>query len=110
MTAAVAGNRLPGREQDVGDVAERPALARSGVGANPSRNFERFAAELEADAVLGVAAVDFVADADARVDVAAAALEEQRETTEAALEHVARRTGEVGRGDGGPPADGDRMG
>ncbi len=56
---------------------------------------ERLAAELEADAVLRVAAVDLVADADAGVDVAAAALEEEGEPAEVALQDLARGAWEV---------------
>ena len=86
----VAVDGLPGGEEDVGDVAERPSFAGLGVGADAGGDLECFAAELEADAVLGVAAVDLVADPDAGVDVAAAALEEQREAAEVALQHLPR--------------------
>ena len=84
-------DRLPGGEEDVGDVAERSALAGARVGADAGGDLERLAAELEPDAVLGVAAVDLVADPDAGVDVAAAALQEEREPAQVALEHLARR-------------------
>ena len=106
--AGVAVDRLPRGEEDVGDVAEGPALPGAGVGADPGGDLEDFAAELEADAVLGVAAVDLVADPDARVDVAAAALQE-----EASLRGCARaprgRAGVVRRGDLRPASHRDRM-
>ena len=86
---------FPGGEEDVGDVAERSALSGAGVGADAGGDLEGFAAEFEADAVFGVAAVDFVADADAGVDVAAAALEEEGEAAEVALEHLPGRAGVV---------------
>ena len=101
---------FPGGEEDVGDVAERSALAGPGVGADLGGDLEGFAAELEADAVLGVAAVDFVADPDAGVDVAAAALEEEGEAAEVALEHLPRRSRVVRRGDLRPAPDRDRVG
>ena len=97
--AGVALDGLPGGEEDVGDVAEWPALPGAGVGADPGGDLEGFAAELEADAVLGVAAVDLVADPDAGVDVAAAALQEQGETAEVALEHLPGGAGVVRGGD-----------
>ena len=97
--AGVAVDGLPGGEEDVGDVAERTSFAGLGVGADAGGDLECFAAELEADAVLGVAAVDLVADPDAGVDVAAAALEEQREAAEVALQHLPRRAWIVGRGE-----------
>ena len=101
---------LPGGEEDVGDVAERPSFAGLGIGADAGGDLECFAAELEADAVLGVAAVDLVADPDAGVDVAAAALEEQREAAEVALQHLPRGARVVRGGDLRPAADGDGVG
>src|SRR5436190_10933990 len=100
---------LPGGEEDVGDVAEWPALAGAGVGADRGGGLEGFAAELEADAVLGVAAVDLVADPDARVDVAAAALQEEGEAAEVAFEHLAGRPRVVGGRDLRPAPDRDGM-
>ena len=76
----------------------------------PGGDLQCFAAELHADPVLRVAAVDLVADADAGVDVAAAALEEEREAAEVLLDHVAGRTGVVGGGDLRPAADRHRVG
>src|SRR6185503_17318278 len=67
------------------------------------------AAELEADAVLRVAAVDLVADAGAGVDVAAAALEEEGEPAEVVLEHLARGPGVIGGRDLRPAPDRDGM-
>ena len=107
--AGVAVDGFPGGEEDVGDVAEWSALSGAGVGADPGGDFECFAAELEADAVLGVAAVDFVADPDAGVDVAAAALQEEREAAEVSLEHVAGRPRVVRGGDLRPASDRDGM-
>jgi hypothetical protein len=103
-------DRLPRGEEDVGHVAERPPRAGTGVGADSGRDAKHLAAELEAHAVLGVAAVDLVADPDAGVDVAAAALEEEGDAAEVALEHLTGRAGEVGRGDCRAPADGDGVG
>jgi hypothetical protein len=95
MRAGVAVDLLPRREEDVRDVPERAALTGPCVGADARCDLERLAAELEADAVLRVPAVDLVPDADARVDVAAAALEEEGEPAEAALQHVTCRAGVV---------------
>src|SRR5262249_4499274 len=77
--ARVALDRLPRREEVVRNVAERLPLTRPRIRADLRRALQRLPAEFEPDAVLRVAAVDLPTDADARVDVAAAALHEESE-------------------------------
>ena len=67
------------------------------------------APELDADAVLRVVAVDLEPHPRAGVDVPPAALEEEREPTEAALHDVSRRPRIVRRGDRGAWAHRDRV-
>ena len=100
---------LPGREQDVGDVAERPSLPGTRVRADAGGHLHDLPAELRADAVLRVAAVDLEPHPRARVDVAGAALEEQREPAEAPLDHLPGSAREVGRGDRGARPHRDRV-
>src|SRR4029078_5092689 len=76
----------------------------------PAPHFGPSPAELEAAAVLRVAAVDLVADPDPRVDVAAAALQEEGEPAEGSLQHLASGTRVVAGGDRRPAADRDGMG
>ena len=104
MGAGVAVDGLPGGEEDVGDVAERSPLSGVGVGADACGDLQGFAAERQADAVLGVAAIDLEAHSGARADVAATALQEEREATEALFDDAPRGAGKVRRGDGGPRA------
>src|SRR5205085_9260586 len=81
--------------EDIRKATERGAYAWTSVGADRRRDLEDFAAELEADAVLRVAAVDLIADVEGRIDVAAAALQEERRAAEILLDHLARQAGVV---------------
>ena len=106
--AGVAFDRFPRRHENVGDGAEPPARPGARVRANPGGDLEHLAPELEPDPTFRVAAVDLVADPDRRVDVAAAALHEDREPTELLLDEIARGR-VVGRGDERTRADGHRV-